>query len=91
MCPEAVYKARGQGSGMLEALQKAPGPCRQGCDPCHPSSVPARERAEMGKAPAVLTGLPLDILFLTLLPPFHLGLRQRCKASFPETVPPASS
>lgn len=45
----------------------------------------------MGKAPAVLTGLPLDILFLTLLPPFHLGLRQRCKASFPETVPPASS
>lgn len=44
-----------------------------------------------GEGPRVLTGLPLDILFLTLLPPFHLGLRQRCKASFPETVPSASS
>lgn len=43
-----------------------------------------------GVLPVVLTLLPLDVLFPTLLLPFHLKLRQCCKASFPETLPPAS-
>ena len=62
--------------------------CRRLQDPsdrdaahCCPSSEPARDEAQIGKGPAVLRQLLLDIFFLTLLPAFHLRLQQRCTAS----------
>lgn len=86
-CPRAEQKPSGESKGMLEGLQVAAGSCRRGCNP--PLSLLSASKGPSTNA--VLTRMSLDIFFLTLPPAFHLGLRQPCKALFPETLPPANS
>lgn len=80
--PLTVSPGAGQqdAGGLHEALDHVGG------DEAPPPLCPSSNEA----FPAVLTPLPLDVLFPSPLLPFHLGLWQCCKASFPESLPPAN-